>query len=85
MTKSKDKPLKYEEATAELEGILAAIESGQIGLEESLAKLDRGIVLIKHCRGILDAAETRIAELSVDAKGDLKVSARAEGEAEEGR
>jgi len=82
MTKSKDKPLKYEEATAELESILEAIESGQIGLEESLAKLERGIALIKHCRGILDAAETRIAELSVDAKGNLKPS-ESEEEAEE--
>jgi exodeoxyribonuclease VII small subunit len=54
----------FEEAVAQLEGIVAAIESGQIGLEESLAKYEQGMELVKRCRGILDKAEKRIEQLT---------------------
>ncbi len=54
----------FEESVAQLEGIVAAIESGQIGLEESLAKYEQGMELVKRCRGILDRAEKRIEQLT---------------------
>jgi exodeoxyribonuclease VII small subunit len=54
----------FEESVAELEKIVAAIESGQIGLEESLAKYEQGMELVKRCRGILDRAEKRIEQLT---------------------
>jgi exodeoxyribonuclease VII small subunit len=54
----------FEEAVAQLEQIVAAIESGQIGLEESLAKYEQGMELVKRCRGILDRAEMRIEQLT---------------------
>jgi exodeoxyribonuclease VII small subunit len=54
----------FEEAVAQLETIVAAIESGQIGLEESLAKYEQGMELVKRCRGILDKAEKRIEQLT---------------------
>jgi exodeoxyribonuclease VII small subunit len=56
--------LSFEESVAQLETIVAAIESGQIGLEESLAKYEQGMELVKKCRGILDRAEKRIEQLT---------------------
>ena len=54
----------FEESVAQLEQIVAAIESGQIGLEESLAKYEQGMQLVKRCRSILDRAEKRIEQLT---------------------
>ncbi|HVX86331.1 MAG TPA: exodeoxyribonuclease VII small subunit [Phycisphaerae bacterium] len=59
----------FEESVAQLEGIVAAIESGQVGLEESLAKYEQGMELVKKCRGILDRAEKRIEQLTQQADG----------------
>ncbi len=64
-------PKSFEEALRELESILAEIENGQIGLEEGLAKYERGNFLIQHCRGVLGAAEKQIELLSRSAEGDL--------------
>jgi len=69
---AKDAPQKnFEESVAQLEQIVAAIESGQIGLEESLAKYEQGMELVKRCRGILDHAEKRIELLTQTANGEL--------------
>jgi len=57
-------PQTFEEALAELEQILAEIEGGQIGLEESLVKYERGNFLITHCRTVLNRAEKQIEQLS---------------------
>ena len=59
----------FEAAVAELEKIVAAIESGQIGLEESLAKYEQGMELVKKCRGILERAEKRIEQLNETPQG----------------
>ena len=63
------KPQTFEESVAELEKIVAAIESGQVGLEESLAKYEQGMELVKRCRSILDRAEKRIEQLTQTADG----------------
>jgi exodeoxyribonuclease VII small subunit len=64
-------PKSFEAALAELETILADIEGGQVGLEESLAKYERGNFLIQHCRGILNSAEKKIELLSKAENGVL--------------
>ena len=64
-------PKSFEEALAELEQILGEIEGGQIGLEESLVKYERGNFLIQHCRNVLGAAEKQIELLSKSADGSL--------------
>jgi exodeoxyribonuclease VII small subunit len=64
-----EKPKTFEESVADLEKIVAAIESGQIGLEESLAKYEQGMELVRKCRGILDRAEKRIEQLTQSADG----------------
>lgn len=58
--------LSFEQAVEELEQIVDRIESGQIGLEESLIAAERGALLRDHLRAILARAEQRIVELSPD-------------------
>jgi exodeoxyribonuclease VII small subunit len=59
--------VSFEEAIERLEGIIDRIERGEVGLEESLTEYERGVGLIRRCREVLDQAEQRIAELSIDA------------------
>jgi exodeoxyribonuclease VII small subunit len=69
MAKKEEKTPTFEEAVAQLEQIVAAIESGQIGLEDSLSRYEQGMTLVQHCRGILDRAEKRIEVLTQTAQG----------------
>ncbi len=64
-----EKKPKFEEALARLEQIVTAIEEGKVSLEESIDKYAEGIKLVKHCRGILDAAERKI-HLLTKSQGD---------------
>lgn len=73
MSKSSDKPLKFEEAIAQLESIIDRIESGEIGLEDSIAQYERGMKLVARCQSVLATAQKRIAELTTDAAGKLQV------------
>ncbi len=53
--------LGYEQARDELVDIVARLESGQVGIEESMQLWERGEVLAAHCAQWLDKAEERIA------------------------
>ncbi len=53
--------LGYEQARDELVDIVARLESGQVGIEESMQLWERGEALAAHCAGWLDRAEERIA------------------------
>lgn len=54
--------LSYEAASEKLEGILAALESGELSLEESLALYEKGAALANHCEATLDNAELRVRQ-----------------------
>jgi len=56
--------LSFEQAIKELTGIVSGIEQGKIPLQDSLLQYERGMALIKHCRGILEKAEKRIEKIS---------------------
>ncbi|MHC4572121.1 MAG: exodeoxyribonuclease VII small subunit [Planctomycetota bacterium] len=56
--------MTFEEAIKELTNIVGKIEQGQIPLQDSLEQYERGMALIKHCRGILQKAEKRIEKIS---------------------
>ena len=64
--------LTFEQAVGKLEKIVEQIESGQIGLEQSIASYEQGIKLIKHCREILDSAEKRIQLLAKGERDQLE-------------
>jgi exodeoxyribonuclease VII small subunit len=67
MEKTETKPidkLTYEQAYAELETVVGALEKGDQSLDEALALFERGRGLTKHCEELLDKAELRIRTLS---------------------
>ncbi len=72
-SKKDPKDLRFEEAIEQLEAILEQIESGNVGLEESLAQYEKGMKLIGRCRALLSKAEQRIAELTGDEKEGLTI------------
>jgi exodeoxyribonuclease VII small subunit len=75
MAKNEIKPidaLTYEEAFAELEKIVAALESGERPLEESMALFERGQALTKRCSELLDKAELRVQALVGETLADFQ-------------
>ncbi len=66
-----DKPPTFEEALAQLTGIVNAIEEGKTGLEDAVVEYEKGMKLIRHCRLILDTAEARIQQLQVAEDGKI--------------
>ncbi|MFG0248438.1 MAG: exodeoxyribonuclease VII small subunit [Phycisphaeraceae bacterium JB051] len=71
---------KFEESIEQLEEIIEQIESGEIGLEDSITQYEKGTKLIEKCRAILDRAQARITELTVDGNGELKASGDAQND-----
>jgi len=52
--------LTYEQARDELISIVAELEGGQLGLEESMTLWQRGEALATHCSTWLDGAEAKL-------------------------
>jgi exodeoxyribonuclease VII small subunit len=74
MVPSPDAPkideLTFEQALQELERIVHDLEEGAIGLEESLARYEQGVALLKRCYAQLRDAEQRILLVTgVDEEG----------------
>jgi exodeoxyribonuclease VII small subunit len=64
--------MKYEQAFAELEEIVSALETNQKTLDEAMDLFERGQALAQHCAELLERAELRVRQLSQeDAQGDL--------------
>lgn len=59
MAKSK-KPLNFEQALGELEALVAAMESGDMSLEESLQAFESGVRLTRECQQMLQQAEQKV-------------------------
>lgn len=73
-SQSSDTEPSFEQAIHRLEDLIEQIESGDIGLEQAIAQYEQGQALIKRCRGILDKAERRIAELTQDENGEPTIA-----------
>ena len=56
--------LTFEQALAELEGIVHKLEAGGLALDESLALFERGQTVSAYCNTKLDHAELRIQQLT---------------------
>jgi exodeoxyribonuclease VII small subunit len=65
-TNLSNEELTYEQAYAELEGIVAELESGEHTLEEAIAKYEHGQALAKYCANMLDKAELKVQQLVGD-------------------
>ncbi|MBX9791267.1 MAG: exodeoxyribonuclease VII small subunit [Pirellulales bacterium] len=69
-TNTDEAPVSFEAAVATLEQIVHELEEGQIGLNEAMARYERGVDLLAKCQEILERAERRIELLTgVDATG----------------
>lgn len=56
-------PLGYEQALAELEQLVASMESGQLPLDRLLESYKRGAELLTYCRGRLEAVQEQVKVL----------------------
>ena len=56
--------LTYEEALAELEEIVSALEGEQSQLDESIKLFERGQALAAHCGRLLEAAELKVKQVA---------------------
>lgn len=56
-------PLAFEEALSQLDATVAALEDGQLSLEEALARYEHGVRLAAHCQELLDQAALRVQVL----------------------
>ena len=77
MAAKSGKTQSFEAATAELEQVVADMESGKLSLEDSLAAYKRGAELLAFCRSRLDDAQQQVRVLE---DGALKVFSAASEE-----
>lgn len=61
--------LSFEEAFAELEAAVTALQDGQMPLERALHYYEEGMKLAQHCNDLLEKAELRVQQLRVTDEG----------------
>lgn len=61
--------MSFEQALAELEGIVSGLEKGDVPLEESIAKYERGEALRAHCQKLLQEAQAKVEKIRLSADG----------------
>ncbi len=64
--------LTYEEAIRTLEQVVSRLESGETGLDESMALFRQGMALAQICAGKLAAIEKQITQLIEKPDGQLE-------------
>jgi exodeoxyribonuclease VII small subunit len=65
----------FDRALEEIEAIIARIESGEIGLEQSIAEYERGAALLRSCRERLTKAEQKVRTLTAQLQADASRNA----------
>lgn len=55
--------LDFAASLKKLEAIVKSLESGELSLEDSLAKFEEGVKLARHLESILDRAEKKVSEI----------------------
>lgn len=69
----KNGAMPFEEALKKLEGIVEAMESEDLPLEELLTKYEEGTQLARICQTKLAEAELKIQQLEKTPSGELRV------------
>jgi len=62
--------LSFEQAMAELEGIVRALETGKSDLARAIADYERGTTLRRHCESMLAEAEMKVQAIVEGRAGD---------------
>ena len=74
MPKKSGEEFNFEKALAELEELVEKMEQGELGLEESLKHLERGIGLTRACQKALADAEQKV-QLLTSGRGGQELAA----------
>jgi exodeoxyribonuclease VII small subunit len=69
MESKKKKEFTFEEALEKLEGLVKAMEDGDLPLDELVTRFEEGNKLIKLCQQRLQSFELRIQKLKEDQDG----------------
>ena len=80
MPKSASSPKSFEAAVSELEAIVQEMESGNLPLEDALARYQRGVGLLRHCQTTLGDAEQRVRMLEGDGLTDFPTDSSRDGD-----
>lgn len=65
--------LSFEEAFAQLEEAVAALQDGRLPLERALHHYEQGMQLAQYCQELLQKAGLRVQQLQIDASGEPEV------------
>lgn len=63
--------MSFEDALAELEGIVRRLEGGQVRLDDAIQSYERGAQLKRHCEQKLSEAQQRIDRIVVAPDGTV--------------
>lgn len=64
--------VSFEEAFAQLEAAVAALQDGHMPLERALHYYEEGVRLAGHCSELLQKAELRVQQLRLTDSGELE-------------
>ncbi len=67
------KKLTFEEDLERLEALVEKLESGELGLEESLTTFEEGMKIARGLVKTLEKAEGRVSRLTEDEEGDFRL------------
>ncbi len=73
MTVEKNPPIPFETALAELESLVGQLEQGELTLEDSLQRFERGVALVRSCQNTLREAEQKVEQL-IERNGPLEIA-----------
>lgn len=65
--------LPFEEAFAQLEAAVTALQDGKLPLERAMQYYQEGMKLAQHCNTLLQQAELSVQQLTLGGNGDLEV------------
>ncbi len=63
--------MSFEDALAELEGIVRRLEGGQVKLDEAIQSYERGAQLKRHCEQKLNEAQQRVDRIVIGPDGAI--------------
>lgn len=79
---TQEKPIKdmtFEEAIAELERVVTALDRGDVALDESIKLYEKGALLKARCEAKLKEAEEKVAQITLGADGQPTGATPVEG------
>ncbi|HEX5320036.1 MAG TPA: exodeoxyribonuclease VII small subunit [Stellaceae bacterium] len=66
--------MSFEDALAELEGIVRRLEGGQVRLDDAIQSYERGAQLKRHCEQKLSEAQQRVDRIVVASDGSVSAT-----------